>query len=354
MNNCDIDAPPCQVIVCNESSQNCSVAPGQNGTACTLADLCIINAVCENGLCTGGAQKDCFFAPVPNECHVAECNPQNGLCQAVAGNDGQPCVDQSDLCTNGKNCSAGVCVGGKAKSCSALTQGCVTGTCDPQTGQCQGVPVQDGGVCDDLNPCTSGEICQMGNCAGGAPVTVCVDGDSCCPMGCDEINDGDCAIADLDIGPYKNTYSSSNATRGYWFTAPTNFTIKELRVPTDVGTDPQNIQVVRFNNGPPPNYPANTTSHTTLAYHKGVPGTNYIVVNIAVNAGDIIGILGARGTSIMKNSYGSGNPYNTSLFNQPIQLKRLVYQANVHNNQAGPLSTEPGGSYSRIELKYGP
>ena len=150
------------------------------------------------------------------------------------------------------------------------------------------------------------------------------------------------------------TSSTPTRSASYWFTAPTSFTIKELRVPTDVGTDPQNIQVVRFNGGVPPNYPGTTTNHQTLAYHQAVPGTNYIVVNISVNNGDVIGILGARGTTTMKNSYGTGNPYNTTLFNYPIALQRLVYQANLHNTQAGALSTEVGGSYSRVEMKYGP
>ncbi len=352
-NDCDIEVPPCTDVICQESTQTCSMAPAMDGASCAPTDLCQINSSCKSGLCVGTV-KDCFFSPKPDDCHISECNPQNGLCEPVPGNDGQACDDKSDWCTVDKSCAGGACVGGQAKDCSALTQGCVTGLCDPQNGNCQAMPVLDGELCDDLNPCTNGEICQMGMCAGGAAVTMCMDGDSCCPMGCDENNDVDCGIADLDIGPFGSTYSSSAATRGYWFTAPTSFTIKELRVPTDVGTDPQNIQVVRFNGGVPPNYPGATTNHQTLAYHKAVPGTNYIVVNISVNNGDVIGILGARGTTTMKNSYGNGNPYNTTLFNYPIALQRLVYQANVHNTQAGALSTEAGGSYSRIEMKYGP
>ncbi|HZO12921.1 MAG TPA: hypothetical protein VFB62_06675, partial [Polyangiaceae bacterium] len=212
----------------------------------------------------------------------------------------------------------------------------------------------NGDPCDDLNPCTSGETCFNGGCANGSPVTQCVANDFCCPSGCNLNNDPDCATFDLDIGPYGSTYSSSSGTRGYWFQAPVTFTIKELRVPIDVGTAAQNIQVVRFNSGPPPDYSASTTNHTTLGLFQNVPGTSYIVVNIPVMAGDYIGILGARGTTTLSNSYAATSTYSTLIFNQPVVLHRLVYQANLYTTPAGALSNENGGSYSRIELRYGP
>ncbi len=146
----------------------------------------------------------------------------------------------------------------------------------------------------------------------------------------------------------------SQPARGYWYQAPVAHTIKDLRVPTDVGTLGQNIQVVRFNSGPPPNFSASTTDFVTLAYLQNVPGTNWIAVNIPVQAGQWIGILGARGTTTLHSSYGVGNPYSTTILGHPVDLQRLVYQANVYSTQAGPLSTETGGSYSRIEMRYSP
>ena len=52
-----------------------------------------------------------------------------------------------------------------------------------------------GQMCDDLDACTTGEICQQGNCSGGQPVTQCIDGDNCCPANCGELTDKDCACS---------------------------------------------------------------------------------------------------------------------------------------------------------------
>jgi hypothetical protein len=73
-----------------------------------------------------------------------------------------------------------------------------------------------------------------------------------------------------------------------------------------------------------------------------------------VAAGEIVGILGARGTGVMKTSYAATTSYNTTIFAQPVTLYRLVYQNNLYSVAAGPLSNELAGSFGRIELKYAP
>ena len=160
-----------------------------------------------------------------------------------------------------------------------------------------------------------------------------------------------CTHMDLNIGTHKTTYSGN--TRGYWFTAPVAFTIIGVRVPIDVGTAAQNVEVVRFTSAVT-KYPTQSTNFVSLHYSKGVAGTNWINVKIPVKKGDIIGLLGARGTSSMKNSYGNGNPYKTTIANQPVSLTRLVLQANLYSAKATKLSTESGGSYSRVEMRYVP
>ena len=62
----------------------------------------------------------------------------------------------------------------------------------------------------------------------------------------------------VTICPY--TYTLALYTRGFYFTAPVNFTICGVYVPTDVSTDPQNIEIVRFTTGTPPLY-NNTTNN---------------------------------------------------------------------------------------------
>ncbi len=196
-NDCGMAAAACESITCDETSQTCDTTPAQNGDPCTDPnDLCIVGGTCTNGLCTG-QPKDCFFSPVPNECHVAVCNPQNGQCEPEPGNENDPCVDPNDLCTDNKTCdNAGVCQGGGPKDCSSFTQGCFNGLCDVNTGQCfadpiapgqqcaaatdacnqgfcdtQGAcianPINEGNACDDGLSCTTGTTCQSGICTGG-------------------------------------------------------------------------------------------------------------------------------------------------------------------------------------------
>ena len=126
-----------------------------------------------------------------------------------------------------------------------------------------------------------------------------------------------------------------------------------VRVPKDVGTGVQNVEVLRFT-GAVTKWPTQGTNFTSLHYSKGVAGTNWINVKIPVKKGDIIGLLGSRGTTTQKNSYGSGNPYKSSIANKPVNLQRLVYQANLYKFKATKVATETSGSYSRVEMRYVP
>jgi len=193
-NTCGMTAPECQTIICDEQSAGCGTQALTDGTTCSPTDLCLTGATCVAGGCTGGTPKDCFFSPVPNECFVSECNPTNGMCEPVAGNDGEACVDTTDLCSLGNTCSAGACQGGAPKDCSGQTEGCVLGVCDPGTGSCGTQTVMQGQACDDLDGCTLGETCDVnGMCGGGTPITNCsLTGDGCCPGNCTATNDLDC------------------------------------------------------------------------------------------------------------------------------------------------------------------
>jgi len=220
-NNCGMSPPACQTVICNESAEDCSTAPGSDGLPCTASDLCLINATCQGGLCSGGQVKDCFFAPKPDACHVAECDPMSGLCVPVPGNDGDPCDDPNDLCVVNKTCSGGTCIGGAPKDCSALSAGCNVGTCDVQTGTCAALPAGEGNPCDDLDNCTSGETCQSGQCTGGTTTTMCVDNDGCCPMNCNESTDQDCSCGtNLALTATPGSSGGGTNNTGY---GPNNF-----------------------------------------------------------------------------------------------------------------------------------
>jgi hypothetical protein len=194
-NTCATEPPQCNEMACDEMSKSCSPMPSQNGSFCTPEDKCQINGTCQFGNCIGKF-NDCKFSQPPDQCHVMKCNSMNGMCEPQIGNEGGPCTDKMDLCTIGKKCQNGSCIGGMAKDCSTFTKGCFNGKCNTVTGMCFGDPIQQGGkcaeatdscnegkcdangkcvptainegqACDDGLTCTNGTTCTMGACKGG-------------------------------------------------------------------------------------------------------------------------------------------------------------------------------------------
>jgi Immune inhibitor A-like, MAM domain len=232
-NDCGMPAGQCEQVVCDEANATCSAAPDGDGTPCSDPNnLCNVNTTCQAGVCSGGTTNDCFFAPVPDDCHVAVCNPTNGICEPVIGNDGQSCTDQMDLCTVNKICTAGSCQGGTATDCSALDIGCQIGVCDVATGQCGGQAVPMGGTCfDGVGPCESGSCDANGNCV-ATPVA---NGGACDDFSICTLNDictgGVCAGT---VDPMCSTYFEAN----FEVCPPPGWTLNaewECGAPTNVG-----------------------------------------------------------------------------------------------------------------------
>ena len=157
----------------------------------------------------------------------------------------------------------------------------------------------------------------------------------------------------MPISPYTNTYTA-NMTRGFWFTAPVDFTIVGLRVPDESRHGLQNVEVVRMDgNVPPPAYPLNTTAFTSLVRHVGEPSANIIAVNIPVATGEVIGVLGACGdANMLYNSYGDG-PFMSEVLGQPVELTRFITQFNIASAPAPSVSSATG-SIGRVEVYYVP
>jgi len=214
-NDCGIEAPECADVLCDEDTDSCTTQPSADGDPCDTDDLCVVGSTCTNGLCAAGQVNDCFFAPVPNECYVAVCEPTTGDCEPVPGNEGGSCTDNTDLCSVNNTCSGGVCGSGTPLDCTHLTNGCDLGVCDPLTGQCSTMAVMNGQLCDDLDGCTVGEICTQGNCGGGSAVTTCeLNGDNCCPVNCTAANDLDCQCMSHTLA---TPYNSNNGQNGNMF-----------------------------------------------------------------------------------------------------------------------------------------
>lgn len=101
--------------------------------------------------------------------------------------------------------------------------------------------------------------------------------------------------------------SFTGMTRGYHFTAPTDFTICGLYVEDNMSTLFQSVAIVRFTAGAPPAFAGTTNNFVTLFQNLNYAPNNMIAVpNVVINTGDIIGIYGSRGANSI-NSYGNPN-----------------------------------------------
>jgi subtilisin-like proprotein convertase family protein len=117
----DGDDDPCLVAACDEEDDSCSTATAPNGTSCITTDICSSNAICQNGICQG-APLDCSGTPVASpDCQVAECDPSSGQCVVVPINDGLSCI-YGNFCESDKTCSAGVCEGTPIVDCTTCTE----------------------------------------------------------------------------------------------------------------------------------------------------------------------------------------------------------------------------------------
>lgn len=161
---------------------------------------------------------------------------------------------------------------------------------------------------------------------------------------------GSCSSSESLMALPNQSSPYPGSVRGYYFTAPTDFCITAVKVPTDVGSGCQSVAIVRFNSGAPPQFSGTTNDFTQLHYTSCLASTDKITVDISVSQGDVIGIYGCRGTSCV-NSYGSGN-YSTSIAGNAVTLYRSGMQYNIVSNQMKEVWAEGSHSISRVEMYY--
>jgi hypothetical protein len=184
---------------CTEGgTQDCTpygCSGGACRTSCATGADCAPTAYCDGGvcrlrgvngaLCTDGAECQSGFC-VDDVCCNTACS---GLCAScgIAGSVGTcspvPAgTDPDGECTGAGTCG-GTCNG--VGACVAAGPGDPCGTCRVCSGSNECVPVADGTSCEDVFYCVTGETCQSGVCAGGAPID-CDDANPCTADACSE------------------------------------------------------------------------------------------------------------------------------------------------------------------------
>jgi alpha-tubulin suppressor-like RCC1 family protein len=135
-----------------------------DGTLCNDGNACTQLDVCVQGTCVGTSPASCA---TPDQCHegVGTCDPATGLCGYPVKADGSSC-DDGNACTQSDTCQGGICTSGVPVICAALDPCHIAGACNNSTGTCTNPNAPDGTSCDDGNPATPHDSCQMGICVG--------------------------------------------------------------------------------------------------------------------------------------------------------------------------------------------
>lgn len=170
---------------------SCNQTRLPDGDVCFAAsfagDRCVVQEFCLAGQCSNIERFNCTEAIAgSSQCgnsSTAKCNPATGACEALPLQNGTACND-GNLCTIGDACFAfpsfpdiGVCVPGPALTCSTGGNPCIeSAQCDPLTGACVLTPAPNGLICSLGVPMTG--VCpQNGTCSGG----LCLPPGGTCP-----------------------------------------------------------------------------------------------------------------------------------------------------------------------------
>jgi hypothetical protein len=140
-------------------------------------------------------------ASVEGECAVGSCDTGSGQCEVLPINEGGSC-GEADACISGGVCTAGICEGATV-DCSQLDDECIAGVCNSGTGLCETMPRADGTSCDDGLACTATDFCSAGSCLG---TDTCTPGEVC-------QGNGLCAATTIstfqDDGNYTGTHDTT-------------------------------------------------------------------------------------------------------------------------------------------------
>jgi hypothetical protein len=188
---CPASTVPCSVNFCDPATGQCQPQPAPPATPCDDGEPCTAVDVCNNGKCVGA-------------------------CPTCACTGDSDCPDDGNACNGALYCDKSgakpVCkINPKsAVQCPIAATGvCAANQCDPQDGQCKPMPLPDGLLCDDSDPCTALGKCQGGQCQAGKNLCTCNSDADCL-----QAEDGDLCNGTLycDIAKQPPTCAVNPAT----------------------------------------------------------------------------------------------------------------------------------------------
>ncbi len=135
---------------------------------CDDAIFCNGSEKCVDGFCEKAENSVPCLDDI-NECESAVCDEATRSCKTSPMPDGSFCGSATNLCFSGKQCVSGKCTDVNPKDCSELDSECSAGSCDPESGECIRVAVNEGGACSTGKLCIKNEACSQGFCEGEAP-----------------------------------------------------------------------------------------------------------------------------------------------------------------------------------------
>jgi hypothetical protein len=162
----------------------CAGGSCDDGLNCTTGDKCQSDGKC------AGAPVVCP-GPTPAGCRFAACNPVTGLCVNSKYDAGTTC-DDLDPCTTTDLCLGDGGCHGTSVSCAVPPGACFTsaGVCKADAGGCVYAPLDAGASCNDGDLCTVNDGCSAAGTCVGTPV-VCATPPGQCFSASGSCNAGD-------------------------------------------------------------------------------------------------------------------------------------------------------------------
>jgi hypothetical protein len=185
------DAPPARDVPPTCEARMCSpISDGCCPSACNAKSDSDCAPVCGNGVREGSEM--CDGADCPTSCASVGCTKRT-LVGSASTCDAH-CVDTAvTACVSGDGCCPGGCTAANDKECDLCGNGKLDPgeTCDPLSTCPTSCPPLS------ANPCMLRKLINQGTCQAACvddrPQSACMGGDMCCPSGCNNVNDGDCA-----------------------------------------------------------------------------------------------------------------------------------------------------------------